>query len=658
PMQKGMWFHNAMDGQAGAYFEQTRFTIQGELDVQLFASSLDVLATRHAVLRTNFFSGWNGELLQIVYRNKNLEFSYEDLTELPEHEKQDRVEAMAQADKQRGFNLERDALMRVSVLRTSVNCSHVIWSSHHILMDGWCLPQLTQEWLETYSDSVNGRSSSRSGASPYSLYIEWLYKQDYTAASQYWSDYLSDYDQQTVLPQKKSSGRSDVYISDNLVFELGEALTAKMHRVAKQHQLTLNTLMQAAWGIILQKYNNTGDAVFGGVVSGRPAEIPGIESMIGLFINTIPIRVVCEADDRFADVMKQLQEKALESGRYDYYPLYDIQALSAHKQDLINHILVFENYPMEEQMEQAGDERGQLNITDVRVAEQTSYDFNLVVMPGEDMMIRLEYNAAMYDRADMERVRQHLIHVLEQVTADPAIAVKDVRLATDDEKAELLTAFNDTEVEYPREQMIHRMFEEQVQRTPDATAVLYGADTMTYQEMNDRANQLARTLRAAGVVPDQIVGIMAERSLELMVGIMGILKAGGAYVPIAPDYPEERIRYMLDDSEAQVLIVQGSAGEAIDFTGRIFNLDDAGSYDQDCSNLEVVNKPTDIAYIIYTSGTTGRPKGVMVEHTSVINRLLWMQKRYPIGADDTIMQKTAITFDVSVWELFWWAFVG
>jgi len=658
PMQKGMWFHNAMDGQAGAYFEQTRFTIQGELDVQLFASSLDVLATRHAVLRTNFFSGWNGELLQIVYRNKNLEFSYEDLTELPEHEKQDRVEAMAQADKQRGFNLERDALMRVSVLRTSVNCSHVIWSSHHILMDGWCLPQLTQEWLETYSDSVNGRSSSRSGASPYSLYIEWLYKQDYTAASQYWSDYLSDYDQQTVLPQKKSSGRSDVYIADNLVFELGEALTAKMHRVAKQHQLTLNTLMQAAWGIILQKYNNTGDAVFGGVVSGRPAEIPGIESMIGLFINTIPIRVVCEADDRFADVMKQLQEKALESGRYDYYPLYDIQALSTHKQDLLSHILVFENYPMEEQMEQAGDERGQLNIADVRVAEQTSYDFNLVVMPGEDMMIRLEYNAVMYDRADMERVRQHLIHVLEQVTADPAIAVKDVRLATDDEKAELLTAFNDTEVEYPREQMIHRMFEEQVQRTPDATAVLYGADMMTYREMNDRANQLARTLRAAGVVPDQIVGIMAERSLELMVGIMGILKAGGAYVPIAPDYPEERIRYMLDDSEAQVLIVQGSAGEAIDFTGRIFNLDDAGSYDQDCSNLEVVNKPTDIAYIIYTSGTTGRPKGVMVEHTSVINRLLWMQKRYPIGADDTIMQKTAITFDVSVWELFWWAFVG
>ncbi|MCY9583029.1 AMP-binding protein, partial [Paenibacillus alvei] len=160
---------------------------------------------------------------------------------------------------------------------------------------------------------------------------------------------------------------------------------------------------------------------------------------------------------------------------------------------------------------------------------------------------------------------------------------------------------------------------------------------------------------AAGVVPDQIVGIMAERSLELMVGIMGILKAGGAYVPIAPDYPEDRIRYMLEDSEAQVLLVQGSAGEGIDFAGRVIDLDDAGAYDDDASNLEAVNKPTDMAYIIYTSGTTGRPKGVMVEHTSVINRLLWMQKRYPIGAEDTIMQKTAITFDVSVWELFWWA---
>ncbi|WP_241752459.1 non-ribosomal peptide synthetase, partial [Paenibacillus alvei] len=658
PMQKGMWFHSAMDGKAGAYFEQTRFTIQGELDVQLFANSLEVLATRHAVLRTNFFSGWDGELLQIVYRNKKIEFGYEDLTDWPEHEKQDQVEAKAIVDKERGFDLERDALMRVTVLRTSANSSHVIWSSHHILMDGWCLPQLTQEWFDTYSDSVQGRASTRAEAAPYSLYIEWLYKQDYNAASAYWIDYLAGYEQQTVLPQKKSSGRSDVYTAENLVFSLGDALTAKMNRVAKQHQVTLNTLMQTVWGIMLQKYNGTGDAVFGGVVSGRPAEIPGIELMIGLFINTIPIRVACEEHNRFSDVMRQIQEQALESSRFDYYPLYEIQAVSAHKQDLLNHILVFENYPMEEQMEQAGDEQGKLNITDVQVAEQTNYDFNFVVMPGDDMMIRLEYNAGMYERADMERVRHHLIHVLEQVTADPSIAISELRLATEAEKAELMTAFNDTAAEYPCEQTIHRMFEEQTQRMPDAAAVLFGDECLTYRELNERSNRLARTLRAAGIVPDQIVGIMAERSLELMVGIMGILKAGGAYVPIAPDYPEDRIRYMLEDSEAQVLLVQGSAGEGIDFAGRVIDLDDAGAYDEDASNLEAVNKPTDMAYIIYTSGTTGRPKGVMVEHTSVINRLLWMQKRYPIGAEDTIMQKTAITFDVSVWELFWWAFVG
>ncbi|WP_211234359.1 non-ribosomal peptide synthase/polyketide synthase, partial [Paenibacillus taiwanensis] len=658
PMQKGMWFHTAMDRQAGAYFEQTRFNVQGELDVQLFANSLDSLAKQHAVLRTNFYSGWNGELLQIVYRDKQPGFTYEDLRDMSEQERKLHVEVLAQADKERGFDLERDALMRVLVIRTSDNCSHVIWSSHHILMDGWCLPQLTQEWLETYAAAVQQREMKRTAAPAYSQYIEWLGRQDNDAASKYWSDYLAGYDQQTLLPQGKLQGRSDGYMAEHIVFELGESLSSNMSRVAKKHQVTLNTLLQAAWGIILQKYNGTDDVVFGGVVSGRPAEVAGIESMIGLFINTIPIRVTCDVETDFAGLMARMQEQALESGRYDYYPLYEIQGKSTQKQDLINHILVFENYPMEEQMEQAGDERGQLVITDVQVAEQTNYDFNLVAMPGDDIMFRIEFNANVYDRNSMARLRDHLVHVLEQVTANPRITVGELELATVAEKAELMNSFNDTAADYPQHQTIHRMFEEQTAQTPDAVAVMFEETSLTYQALNEQANRLARTLRKIGVVPDQIVGVMADRSLEMMVGIMAVLKAGGAYVPIAPDYPEERIRYMLEDSKAQVLLIQGSLGEGVDFAGRVVQLDDHQMYDADGTNLEAVNQPHDAAYVIYTSGTTGRPKGVMVEHTSVINRLLWMQKRYEIGAEDTIMQKTAITFDVSVWELFWWAFVG
>ncbi|MCM3340480.1 non-ribosomal peptide synthase/polyketide synthase [Paenibacillus sp. MER TA 81-3] len=664
PMQKGMWFHNAIDQQAGAYFEQTRFTIQGVLDVDVFAMSLNVLAKRHAVLRTNFYSGWNGEPLQIVYRGKRIAFVYEDLSHLSAAEQTAHIEHAAREDKLKGFDLERDALVRVALMRTGAASCRVLWSSHHILMDGWCLPQLTQELFDTYRAYMKQHHDEQSlpaayPQSSYSQYIEWLEQQDEEAAAGYWSEYLAGYDQQTVLPQGKTQGRDEAYVLEHVVCELGKTLTGRMSQLAKQHSVTLNTLLQAAWGIILQKYNGTDDVVFGGVVSGRPAAIPGIETMIGLFINTIPVRVACAAETSFTQVMSRLQEQALDSGRYDYYPLYEIQAQCAQKQELISHIMVFENYPVDEQMEQTGSkDSGTLSITDVEVAEQTNYDFNLMVVPGEELVVRFDFNGSMFDRTSIERLKGHLVHVLEQITANPQISVGELELATAAEKAQIVDVFNDTAADYPREKTIHQMFEEQVERTPDAVAVMFEQETLTYRELNERVNRLARTLRAQGVQPDQRVGIMVERSLEMMVGIMAILKAGGAYVPIAPDFPEERIHYMLEDSGAQVLLLQGLSRESVSFAGRIVNLDDTSSYAEDGSDLERVNQASDAAYVIYTSGTTGKPKGVLVEHGSVINRLLWMQKQYPINANDTIMQKTAITFDVSVWELFWWAFVG
>ncbi|NEW06408.1 amino acid adenylation domain-containing protein [Paenibacillus sp. SYP-B3998] len=669
PMQKGMWFHSKLDQHTGTYFEQTRFALRGALEVDHFIKSFDLLASRHAVLRTNFYDGFKGEPLQIVYRSKRIGFAYEDLRDLSEDERKVCVENMASADKARGFDLEQDELMRVTAIRTGEESYLVLWSSHHILMDGWCLPQLTQELFETYAAYVKHDHPVWTAVPSYSQYIEWLEKQDGEAASQYWADYLAGYEGKTALPQGKTQakglGQGEAYAAEHVVYGLGNSLSGRMSRVAKQHQVTLNTLMQAAWGVMLQKYNGTSDVVFGGVVSGRPAEIPGIVEMIGLFINTIPIRVSCDAGTSFTEVMSSLQRQALDSGSYDYYPLYEIQAQSTQKQDLINHIMVFENYPVEAQMEQAGSQddggSGNLAITDVQVAEQTNYDFNLMIVPGEEIVIRFDYNAQVFERASMERLKGHLVHVLEQIAANPQVAVGELELATAEEKTELVTAFNDTVADYPREKTIHRMFEEQVELGPDAVAVVFEEAHLTYRELNERANQLARTLREAGVEADQLVGIMTERSLAMMVGIMAILKAGGAYVPIDPEFPEERIRYLLEDSGAKLLLVQGHLQESVSrvsFAGTVLNLDDEHVYRADGSNLAAVNDAGDAAYVIYTSGTTGRPKGVVVEHGSVINRLMWMQKQYAIGEGDTILQKTAITFDVSVWELFWWAFIG
>ncbi|WP_149096475.1 non-ribosomal peptide synthetase, partial [Paenibacillus terrae] len=661
PMQKGMWFHNALDRQTAAYFEQTRFTMRGALDVQLFERSWMELAKRHLVLRANFVKGPAGEPLQIIYRDKSVGFEYEELLHLQVDEKQAYLDKKAEDDKRRGFDMEYDALVRVTILRTEEQSYHVLWSFQHILMDGWCLAQLTQELFEIYSALTSGTQSAGDKGSDYGAYIEWLEKQNDQAASGYWTAFLSGYEGQTVLPGQKEAPSNGRFTADHVTAELGKDLSERMDRVAKQRLVTVNTLLQAAWGVMLQKYNGTNDAVFGSVVAGRPAEIPGIESMIGLFINTVPVRVTSEADTVFADLMAKLQEWALESGRYDYYPLYEIQARSVQKQNLINHIIAFENYPVDEQMEQAGDQQhGDLTIADVQMEEQTNYNFNVTVVPGVEIEIRFDFNAEVFDKDSIKRLKGHLVHLLKQVTDNPEITVGELELVTEAEKADLLGRFNDTTTEFPRGKTLVQLFEEQAELYPDNVAAVMNERQLTYRELNERSNRLARKLRETGVESDQLVAILAERSLDMVVGMLAILKAGGAYVPVDPDYPEERIRFMIEDSGAPLLLIQKHLHEKTDFAGTRLELDDfvwgdrgADSADAlDASNLEPISGPGNLAYVIYTSGTTGRPKGTLIEHKNVVRLLFNDKNLFDFGPSDTWTLFHSFCFDFSVWEMY------
>ncbi|WP_235322330.1 non-ribosomal peptide synthetase [Paenibacillus polymyxa] len=661
PMQKGMWFHSALDRQTAAYFEQTRFTMRGALDVQLFERSWMELAKRHLVLRANFVKGPAGEPLQIIYRDKPVGFEYEELLHLQVDEKQAYLDKKAEDDKLRGFDLEHDALVRVTILRTEEQSYHVLWSFQHILMDGWCLAQLTQELFETYSTLASGKQPAGDKGSDYGAYIEWLEKQDDQAASGYWTAFLSGYEGQTVLPGQKEPALSGRFTADHVTAELGKELSERMDRVAKERLVTVNTLLQAAWGVMLQKYNGTNDAVFGSVVAGRPVEIPGIESMIGLFINTVPVRVTSEADTVFADMMAKLQERALESGRYDYYPLYEIQARSMQKQNLINHIIAFENYPVDEQMEQAGDQQhGDLTIAEVQMEEQTNYNFNVTVVPGAEIEIRFDFNAEVFDKDSIERLKGHLVHLLEQVTDNPEITVGELELVTEAEKADLLGRFNDTTTEFPRGKTLVQLFEEQAELYPDNVAAVMNERQLTYRELNERSNRLARKLRETGVEADQLVAILAERSLDMVVGILAILKAGGAYVPVDPDYPEERIRFMIEDSGAPLLLIQKHLHEKTDFVGTRLELDDFVWGDRgadsegalDASNLEPISGPGNLAYVIYTSGTTGRPKGTLIEHKNVVRLLFNDKNLFDFGPSDTWTLFHSFCFDFSVWEMY------
>ncbi|WP_338707082.1 amino acid adenylation domain-containing protein [Paenibacillus amylolyticus] len=652
PMQKGMWFHSALDRQTAAYFEQTRFTMRGALDVQLFERSWMELAKRHLVLRANFVNGPAGEPLQIIYRDKPVGFEYEELLHLQVHEKQAYLDEKAEEDKLRGFDMEHDALVRFTILRTEEQSYHVLWSFQHILMDGWCLAQLTQELFEIYSALTSGKQPAGGKGSDYGDYIEWLEKQDDQAASGYWTAFLAGYEGQTVLPGQKEPAPSGRFTADHVTAELGKDLSKRMDRVAKQHLVTVNTLLQAVWGVMLQKYNGTNDAVFGSVVAGRPAEIPGIESMIGLFINTVPVRVNSEVDTVFADLMAKLQERALDSGRYDYYPLYEIQARSVQKQNLINHIIAFENYPVDEQMEQAGEQQhGGLTIADVQMEEQTNYNFNVTVVPGAEIEIRFDFNAEVFDKDSIERLKGHLVHLLEQVTDNPEITVGELELVTEAEKADLLGHFNDTTTEFPRGKTLIQLFEEQAEYIPDAAAISFNEQEMTYRELNERVNRLARTLRSHGISQGRLVAIMAERSIEMVVGILAAHKAGAAYVPIDPEYPEERIRFLIEDSGAQVMLTESRLRERLAGVDSLILLDDESFYHEDGTNLNQGIEATDLACVIYTSGTTGKPKGNLVSHRNIV-RVVQNTNYIDITNRDHVLQLSSYSFDGAIFDIF------
>ncbi|MCR8842055.1 amino acid adenylation domain-containing protein, partial [Paenibacillus sp. SC116] len=690
PLQKGMLFHSLLDADSEAYFEQVTFDLYGSLNVEAFTQGLDTLVQRNEALRTNFIIGWRDEPIQVVFRERKCEVYFEDIRSVSDEDSEKTITDFVSADKANKFDLARGSLMRVTALRTGDESYHVIWSHHHILMDGWCMSFMIKEVFDTYFAFQEKRTPELPPVTSYSRYIEWLEAQDAEKASRYWSDYLAGYDQQTKLPQEKMQLKQGAFEAAEIDVELSKELTRQIERVARQQQVTLNTFMQTVWGLVLQVYNNSEDVVFGSVVSGRPAEIPGIESMIGLFINTIPVRIQGKAEETVADILRKTQDQALASGAYETFPLFEIQSLSEQKRDLINHIMVFENYPMEEQIEQVvGGDKEALKIANIQSPEQTNYDLDITVIPEEHILLRFTYNALTFREEDIRLIYGHFAWVMEQAAANPNIRVNQLELLTAAEKEQILGAFNPAQPEAAPAAAFHRLFEEQAERTPEEAAVVYENDRLTYAELNERANRVGATLRASGIGRETIVGILAERSVDLLVAVLAVWKAGGAYVPLDPDYPADRVRFMLEDSGAKVLLTQTPLRERADAwldeeelgLAAVLYLDDEASYSEERANAPIGSgmvsgkltdavdasdenhpnvgtnsfheaRPEDLAYVIYTSGTTGKPKGVMIEHRSLVNTAAGYQREYRLDQFPVrLLQLASFSFDVFVGDI-------
>ncbi|PTQ68435.1 non-ribosomal peptide synthetase [Pseudomonas sp. GV071] len=645
PMQQGMLFHSLYEPDGATYINQMRVDIHG-LDIPRFTQAWQQAVDRHELLRAGFI--WDNGLdspRQIIHRQATLTVSVQPLGS--------DTDAVAAAELQRGFDLARPPLLRLSLVQTGAQAYHLIYTSHHILLDGWSNSRLLGEVLQAYAGQPLAAPTSR-----YADYLGWLQGQD--AASQaFWQAQLAPLAEPTRLalacgPNPEARPGQSAHL-----LGLGQAFTVQLQSFARQQQITLNSLLQAAWLVLLQRYSGQRSVAFGATVSGRPVELLGIEEQLGLFINTLP--VVASPDPALNAVQwaHQVQAQNLALRDHEHTPLADLQRLAGRNGEaLFDTLLVFENYPVSEALAAAP---GGLQFSNLAYSEQSGYALTLIAQVGAELELGFHYLTEHFSARSIERIAGQLVHLLEQFIQQPQRAIGDLPLLLEREQQQVVQAWNETARHYPDAPFVHQLFEAQVARQPQAPALLFGTRQLSYAELNAEANRLAQHLREQGVGPDVLVGIAAERSVEMVVGLLAILKAGGAYVPLDPEYPQDRLAYMFEDSGIALLLTQTHLLDALPIPAglKCLSLDQPHAWaTASAENISLDLQPENLAYVIYTSGSTGKPKGAGNRHLALYNRLAWMQEAYGLDGSDSVLQKTPFSFDVSVWEFFWPLMVG
>jgi amino acid adenylation domain-containing protein len=655
PMQQGLLFYHLYAPHSGLYIEHLNATLSGNLNLPAFAQAWLKVIERHAVLRTAFV--WDGldEPLQVVRRNVNLPLVQHDWKGLSADAQQRQFAGLLQTDRGRGFNLSESPLIRLHLIRLGETEHRLVWSYHHLLLDGWSTFIVLGEFLSIYEAICHGRQHQLEPSRPFRDYIAWLQQQDYQKAAAFWQQTLGGFTAPTqpgILSPSVNGGR---YEHDYSTVELilSAELTAALTELARRQRLTLNTLVQGAWALLLSRYSGEDEVTFGVTVAGRPVSLAGFEKMVGLFINTLPLRVRLPEETTLLKWLRQLQEHQIKLREFEYSSLPELQKQSgAGRQLLFESLLVFENYPIDRALQENG---GSLRIGNVEILEKTNYPLNLLVRPGpSELSLQMVYDPGRCDGVVIKRMMGHLRNVLESFVATPEQSLASIPLLTAAEEQQVLRHWNNTATARS-EASLQRLFEEQVERTPAAAALTFADQHLSYRELNRRANQLAHYLRRLGVNTDQPVGIMMERSIELVVGLLGILKAGGAYVPFDPSYPEKRLTFMLQDAQVKVLLTQSHlAAKTSTQAATVICLDavlDQIEREDEANPFGRV-APENLVYVIYTSGSTGQPKGAMNTQAGICNRLLWAQSVYQLTESDCVLQKTPFSFDVSVWEFF------
>jgi amino acid adenylation domain-containing protein len=672
PMQQAMLFHSLLAPGSGVYVIQMSLRLAGPLDVAAFERAWRRVIERHAILRTAFF--WEGmeKPAQVVYRQIELPLRRASWRGFEPGEQKARLAAFLDAERERGFELTEAPLMRLALFELEPGVHQMVWSIHHLLVDGWSQGQLLRELFACYAAYAHGEEPKLAAPGRFRDYIAWLQRQDAAKAEAFWRRSLAGFTTPTLLGGPESAGGPQPTWRESRRRDLAlpPAVSQALRDTARKHRLTLNTLVQGAWALLLAQESGREDVAFGTTVAGRPADLPGVEATLGLFINTQPVRVEVRPEQRLWTWLAALQEHQVAMRRFEHSSLVDVQRWSELPAGvpLFDHLLVFENVGLPPGLESP---LPGMTITEEAAQELTNYPLNVVVLPGgPELLLTMRYDAGRFTTPEVVRLLERLARLLSVLAEDRDIALGELPLLLEAERHQVQVEWNDTARGYATGDTLHELIDRQAERTPDAVAASFEGQDLTYRELVSRAGSLARHLAGLGVAPDGRVGVLMERSLEMIVALLGTLKAGAAYVPLDPTYPPERLALLAESAGARVVLAQGRWAGVLqadtDEHRPAWTPTDSG--DASFGSMSVLVRPCPsvppsswgkgpgedgLAYVLYTSGSTGTPKGVMIPHRGIVNRLLWMQDAYGLTPRDRVLQKTPFSFDVSLWEFFW-----
>ncbi|MGE8064526.1 non-ribosomal peptide synthase/polyketide synthase [Pseudomonas sp. NPDC089569] len=658
PLQQGMLFHSLLHEDSGVYLMQDRYRIGGAIDEALFLESWRQVVALHPSLRASFQWKTQKQPVQVIHREVKVPLDTIDLRGLAPHEQEARIRALLADEQKTGFNLSKPPLIRFRLVRLADESYEFIRSFHHILMDAWCISLVTVDFLKVYEALCNDHTPQLKSPRPFRDYIQWLQRQDAGKAEQFWRGQLQGLNAPTPLTVDNGVTRdryTDAVLVDDQLIRLSEQETQALASFCRSNRITPNTFFQGAWSLLLSRYSGQRDVLFGVTVAGRPAELTGVAEMIGLFINTLPLRVSVDPEAPLDQWLGALQGLNVDMRDYEHTPLTDIQGWSdfPRGETLFDSILVFENAPIDEQILEGG---FQFSLDGMDHSVHTHYGLTVVILPEAELGIRVSYDRERFEAATVQRLLGHLASLVRGMLAAPNARLGSFELLAEDERRQMLGEWAVNPHAFPLEQSYAQLFAEQVAQRGDQLAAICDGESLTYTELDRRATRLAHALRDAGAGEDRLVALVAPRGLSLLTMMIAVFKAGAAMLPLEVNHPPERLREILNLSRAPLLVASEGCNGLLDQL--LSGLDHAPTAlcAEACwrtgnhAPLPLLGSPDSLAYVLFTSGSTGTPKGVMIEQRGMLNNIYGKVPALGLNADDRIPQTASVAFDISVWQ--------